>query len=263
MFGLLLKKSGNLILPGKSTLDIPISYAPDKMRKKETLCVVHTKPLNNVKDSNFHGNDIVWKFEIDGIPTCSVVKNSQAPVIECRARERVDEKIELTFLGAEDSDKSNYTALLKSLSPIHLLGLYNPPSPPKEMAPEYEELTNERFDFHIESADEFSEEDIQRSVSIQMKKQNRHKVSRTISLLFDVVFASSKPFNHLVHLIVTSSYGGVWKFPLRFTSTEPISDDVIVIKSNGLNKESRIAFRLNSQTRFCLLYTSPSPRDRG
>ena len=163
------------------------------MRKKETLCVVHTKPLNNVKDSNFHGNDIVWKFEIDGIPTCSVVKNSQAPVIECRARERVDEKIELTFLGAEDSDKSNYTALLKSLSPIHLLGQYNPPSPPKEMAPEYEELTNERFDFHIESADEFSEEDIQRSVSIQMKKQNRHKVSRTISLLFDVCLLYTSP----------------------------------------------------------------------
>lgn len=223
------------------------------MRKKEALCIVHTKPFNNVEDSNFHGNEIVWKFEIDGIPTCSAVKNSQAPVIECRARERVDEKIELTFLGTEDSDKSNYIALLKSLSPIHLLGQYMPPSLLEEMAPEYEELTCEKFDFYIESADEVSEEDIQRSVSMQMKKQTRHKVSRTISLMFDVIFSSSKPFNHLVHLTVTSIYGGVWKFPLRFTSTEPISDDVIVIKSTGLNKESRIAFRLNSQTRYDLL----------
>ena len=225
------------------------------MRKKEALFLVHTKPFNT-NESNFHANGIVWKFEIDGIPTCAPVKNSHAPVIKCRARERVDEKIELTFLGAEDGDRSNYTTLLKSLSPIHLLGQYIPPSSPAEMAPEYEELGDEKFDFHIESSGEVIEQDIQRSVSVQLKKQTRHRISRTISLLFDVIFASSKPFNHLVHLIVTSTYGGVWKFPLRFTSTEALSDDVINIKSNGLNKESKVAFRLDSQTRYVFVFNS-------
>lgn len=254
VFGLLLKKSGNLVLPGKCTLDIPISYAPDQMRKKEALCVIHTKPLNSIDDtksSQSHAkNNIVWKFEIDGVPTCAPVKNSHAPVIECRARERVDEKIELTFLGAEEGGRSNYTALLRSLTPIHLLGRYTPPSPAVDVPSEYEEVNDEKFDFHIESCDEEMEEDIQHSVSVQLKKQSRHKVSGTISLIFDVIFASSKAFNHLVQLIVTSTHGGDWKFPIRFTSTEPISDDVITIKSIGLNKESKVAFRLSSQTRY-------------
>lgn len=41
--------------------------------------------------------------------------------------------------------------------------------------------------------------------------------------------------------------GGKWKFPLCFISTEPEPDDVIPIEALGLNKESKVAFRLTSQ----------------
>ena len=56
-------------------------------------------------------------------------------------------------------------------------------------------------------------------------------------------------FSHMVYLIITSSSGGVWKYPIRFVSIEPLPDDVIVIKSKGLDKESSVSFRLTSQTK--------------
>ena len=69
-----------------------------------------------------------------------------------------------------------------------------------------------------------------------------------VRLLFDLILSPSKSFNHLVRLVVTSPHGGVWKYPLRFKADKPEADDVIVIKSVGLNKESLISFRINSQS---------------
>ena len=236
-----------MLLPAKSTLDIPISYAPHCMRKQEASCIVNTNPYNSHEGITTNSN-VKWTYEIDGVPICMPVRNAHAPVIQCRARERVDEKIEVTFTGTEGGpDRSNYAFLLKSLSPIHLLGNYNPPSSP-DIPPDYEEVT-ENLEYYLESSNPEIEEEISRSVAVQLKRQLRHKVSKMVSVVFEVVFASSKTFTHLVHLIITSSSGGVWKYPLRFVSTEPISDDVIVIKSTGLNKESKVAFRLNSQSK--------------
>jgi len=247
VFGLLLKNRNNLLLHAQSTLDIPIIYAPNCMRRQEASCIVNTNPCDGHEGITTN-NDVKWTYEIDGVPVCMPVRNANAPVIECRARERVDEKIEVTFTGVDGGpDRSNYTALLKSLSPIHMLGNYIPPPSP-DVGADYEEFS-ENLEYYLESSNPEIEEEISRSVAVQMKRQLRHKVSKMVSVLFEVIFASSKTFSHLVHLIITSSRRGVWKYPLRFTSTEPISDDVIVIRSTGLNKESRVAFRLNSQSK--------------
>ena len=52
-----------------------------------------------------------------------------------------------------------------------------------------------------------------------------------------------------MQLCVTAATGGVWRYPVRFTSTEPTVDDVITIESIGLNKEASVGFRLTSQAR--------------
>ena len=48
-------------------------------------------------------------------------------------------------------------------------------------------------------------------------------------------------------LEVCNEKSGIWRFPLRISVTEPQSDDVLFIEGTGLNQESRIGFRLNSQ----------------
>ena len=50
--------------------------------------------------------------------------------------------------------------------------------------------------------------------------------------------------------MITAASGGVWRFPIRVLATEPDVDDVITIESVGLNKESVVGFRMNSQMRW-------------
>jgi len=56
--------------------------------------------------------------------------------------------------------------------------------------------------------------------------------------------------SHHVELLVQSALGGQWRFPLQFVATEAVPDDTIIIEAAGLNKESSVGFRLNSQTRY-------------
>lgn len=62
-------------------------------------------------------------------------------------------------------------------------------------------------------------------------------------------------FSHLVRLFITSPSGGVWKYPLRFKAKRPVADDNITIESVGLDKESLVSFRINSQSRYVNLIT--------
>ena len=55
-------------------------------------------------------------------------------------------------------------------------------------------------------------------------------------------------------LVVQNEEGGLWRFPLQFNATEPEPDDTIYIEAAGLNKESSVGFRLNSQARSVYYY---------
>ena len=56
--------------------------------------------------------------------------------------------------------------------------------------------------------------------------------------------------SHKTQLMITAASGGVWRFPIRVLATEPEVDDVITIESVGLNKESVVGSRMNSQIRW-------------
>lgn len=53
--------------------------------------------------------------------------------------------------------------------------------------------------------------------------------------------------SYQVELHIKAATGGLWRFPLRFTATDPPVDDNIVIKATGLSKLSSVGFRLTSQ----------------
>lgn len=49
-------------------------------------------------------------------------------------------------------------------------------------------------------------------------------------------------------LKVTSSRGGIWFFPVNLSASGTDPDDEIVLRAQGLNKETKVYFRLTSMT---------------
>lgn len=251
VFTLLLKTMTRIPLAPRGILDIPISFSPDTMQRQECTCTVRVQKQDGASfldepASVPYNKELRWVYEIKGIPKSEPVADSQAAVLECRARERLEERVEISFTGINPSlGKSVYGSLLRSLSPIHLLGTFSPPTC-MELGADYTSIMEE-FTCRLEYPDSEIESDLSRSVAVTLKRKLCHKVSGIISLLFDVVLAPHRPFNHLVHLVISSSSGGIWRFPFRFAASDPAPDDVIIIESTGLNSESSVAFRLTSQ----------------
>lgn len=128
-----------------------------------------------------------------------------------------------------------------------------------------------------------SQDALGRSLGIQLEKKYRNKMSGVVTLILRLIFSPYKPFkyvlisssflplssyfitfsnhplflfpaSHLVHLILTAGSGGVWKFPIRFLATEAEVDDSITVEAAGLNKKAVVGFRLNSQSRYEVIY---------
>ena len=59
---------------------------------------------------------------------------------------------------------------------------------------------------------------------------------------------SASFYSHAVQLVLTSSRGGVWRYPLKFIATEADPDDVIELEAIGLHKNVSVGFRLTSQS---------------
>jgi len=67
-------------------------------------------------------NDLHWIYPVKGIPESCPVKESQAPCIECKARGRVEERIEVTLTGvAPSSSSASYASYMRTLTPIQIL----------------------------------------------------------------------------------------------------------------------------------------------
>ena len=137
VFCLLLKHPSHIRLEPGGTVDIPVSFAPDTMQLHEaTITVIMHRhdgsqwdALNGVS-STCLVNDLTWIYPIKGVPESCPIKESQAPCIECKARSRVEERVEVTLTGvAPKAAGSSMGTYLRPLTPIHLLGRY--PSEPE------------------------------------------------------------------------------------------------------------------------------------
>ena len=129
VFCLLLKHATGIRLEPGASLDIPISFAPDTMQLHEaTVTVTIHRGLEDTWDGNFPSvmstrmvNDLHWIFPVKGIPESHPIKDSQAPCIECKARSRVEERVEVTLTGLAPNTGSSALGRYPSVTPIHLL----------------------------------------------------------------------------------------------------------------------------------------------
>ncbi|KAK3790022.1 hypothetical protein RRG08_016335 [Elysia crispata] len=107
--------------------------------------------------------------------------------------------------------------------------------------------TAEEFSFELSHASDEAEDVLKNSLSMSIARHYRDPATGLVTLIFNMRFTPCKTMDHQTTLMVRAATGGLWKFPLRFTATEPPVDDTVLIEATGLGKASNVGFRLNSQ----------------
>ncbi|PFX34680.1 Calponin-likey domain-containing protein 2 [Stylophora pistillata] len=257
VFCLLLKRAKGIILEPGAILDIPISFAPDTMQLYEATVTV---TIHRDTEDNWNGNypslmstrmvnDLHWIFPVRGIPESCPIKESQAPCIECKARSRVEERLEVMLTGVAPNNASSGFGRYPSITPINLLGRHLPGE--MEYGVDYLNVPEEfRYELIYEDAE--CQTCLERSLGVSLIRKIKNQVSGVVILVFNFVFSPFKPFSHKTQLMISAASGGVWRFPLRVLATEAEVDDTITIDSVGLNMESVVGFRMTSQMRHAL-----------
>ncbi|NXO80788.1 CFA47 protein, partial [Sitta europaea] len=244
-------------LAPKEKLDIPVLFMPAEMKIYKTVVIIHVMrengenwPYKVTAKSNTDSNrnvtvaengetlGILWIYPINGTPEAPQQKSV---VIRCQARQRLEQRVELLLIGVmpgatalpeagnsavADTDESSNTPEVTDGSSATLEFLY-------ELQYQSDEIRSQ-----LESL-----------VGMQLVEKEWDTESRIVTLIFNVVFAPSKPMRSEATVRIQCTAGGLWKFPLVFIATEPEVDDVINIEAVGLNKESIVGFKLTSQTR--------------
>ncbi|NXH43979.1 CFA47 protein, partial [Dicaeum eximium] len=244
-------------LAAKEKLDIPLLFMPAEMKIYKAVVVIHVMRENGenwpyevsaesntdlnrniIVAENGETEGILWTYPINGT---SEAPQQKSVVIRCQARQRLEQRVELLLIGAVpgatalpdagnsatvNTDESSNTSEVTDGSSATLEFLY-------ELQYQSDEIRSQ-----LESL-----------VGLQMVEKEWDVESRIVTLIFNVVFAPSKPMRNEATVVIQCTAGGIWRFPLVFIATEPEVDDVINIGAVGLNKESIVSFKLTSQTR--------------
>ncbi|XP_072116671.1 cilia- and flagella-associated protein 47-like [Mobula birostris] len=263
VFCIPLKQSRDILLLPKGKLDIPLIFAPDDMTFYEGLMVVQIRKQDgstwppsvpNITTQEMksfcrsEGGEISairWLYPIYGIPEALTATLSPA-VIQCQARQRIEKTIEIVLTGAVPG--SSQTVAMETAATVHTCD--------HEEIQENNGQNIAEFFYEILYETEKARVQMESTVAISFVKKEWDIQTGVVMLAFNIVFAPPKPISHPAMLKVQSATGGVWKFPLLFTATEPQVDDIINIETIGLNKESVVCFRLTSQTRDPIPFTA-------
>ncbi|NWX29438.1 CFA47 protein, partial [Notiomystis cincta] len=243
-------------LAAKEKLEIPVLFMPTEMKIYKAVVVIHvmredgenwssevtaesnTDLNRNVTVAeNGETRGILWIYPINGTPEAP----QQKPVvIRCQARQRLEQRVELLLIGVMLGE----TALPSA-------GNSAAGGTDESSTPEVPDGSSATLEFLYEmryQSDEIKSQ-LESWVGMQLVEKEWDRESRIVTVVFNVVFAPSKPMRNEATLAIQCTAGGLWKFPLLFVATEPEVDDVINIEAVGLNKESIVGFKLTSQTR--------------
>ncbi|NXN78692.1 CFA47 protein, partial [Bombycilla garrulus] len=244
-------------LAPKEKLEIPLLFMPAEMKIYKAVVVIHVMRKNGENwpyevsaesNTNLNRNvtvaengetqGILWIYPINGTPEAPQQKSV---VICCQARQRLEQRVELLLFGVIPGatalpDAENSAVVDTEESPN---------------TPEVTDGSSATLEFLYElqyQSDEIRSQ-LESLVGMQLVEKEWDKESRIVTLIFNVVFAPSKPLRNEAAVVIQCTAGGLWRFPLVFIATEPEVDDVINIEAVGLNKESIVGFKLTSQTR--------------
>ncbi|NXM10228.1 CFA47 protein, partial [Ploceus nigricollis] len=244
-------------LAPKEKLEIPVLFMPAEMKIYKAVVVIHVMRENGENwpyevtarsNTNLNRNVIVaengetqgilWIYPINGTPEAPQQKSV---VIRCQARQRLEQRVELLLIGV----MPGATALPDAGN----AAMVN--TEESSDTPEVTDGSSATLEFLYElqyRSDEIRSQ-LESLVGMELVGKEWDTESRIVTLIFNVVFAPSKPMRNEATVVIQCTAGGLWKFPLVFIATEPEVDDVINIEAVGLNKESIVGFKLTSQTR--------------
>lgn len=194
---ILLRKTKEILLAPRSKFAIPVCFSPETMVKCEAICYVRAMKRDGSPFLTYgekaafpYGNEMRWGFPVVGIPEFSPLEGKKPPCIECKARKRAEEMLELSFTGinvgaAGSTPQYEYPRFLSSK-------VFTKGSSLANLGPDYSFLPDD-FKFEFEYADSESHNAISRSVGINLVQKKIQKISGVITLVFNVVFSPSKP----------------------------------------------------------------------
>eukprot|EP00118_Oscarella_pearsei_P005218 m.23689 g.23689 ORF g.23689 m.23689 type:complete len:3175 (+) comp28516_c0_seq2:43-9567(+) len=276
LFGLLMDKTSDILVGPESFLDIPVSFAPVVMALQEAEIVLSARRPNGdpwdhhwirsateaAEQTNGGGSAkatddmkyFYWFFEVRGVPEMASFTPSQGPLFSCPARCRLESRVEVCLVRTPPKSEGYVAAIARPVTPANRQPLRKRTETPDsvlEFSSDDQQL--EKFTYGIverttvarEAATEGSQ--ATSSVGLTLVRRGIDGNTGVVSLLFGIVLAPSKPFKSVVLLEVCSEQSGIWRFPLRLHATELQADDVLTIEAVGLNQESRVGFRLDSQ----------------
>ncbi|XP_036600089.1 cilia- and flagella-associated protein 47 [Trichosurus vulpecula] len=265
-FSFTLKQTQGIPLPPKAKLDIPVLFVPHIMKLYEAMVIVEVVRGNGeywtydkaddlgpglestTRTENGDICNIRWNYPILGIPEAPPPKTHHASIIS-RARHRVEETVQVLLTGVvfESSEQRELVVI--------------PKKPPVEDDQKQEPVNDDlpgvhEFQYEIQFESDLMKSNLESCVALYLTSKERNIENGVISLVFNMVFAPKKPMRSVITLAVQCSTDGIWKFPITLIASEPEFDDVINIEGIGLFKESTVAFRLTSQTRYPESFTA-------
>ncbi|XP_077637788.1 cilia- and flagella-associated protein 47 [Lonchura striata] len=264
VFQLLVKQPQGIRLAPKEKLEIPVLFMPAEMKIYKTVVVINVMrekgenwPYEVTAESNTDLNrnvivaengetqGILWIYPINGT---SEAPQQKSVVIRCQARQRLEQRVELLLIGI----KPAATALpdAGNAAVVDTEELSNTPEVTDDSSATLEFLYKLQY-----QSDEIKSQ-LESLLGMELVEKEWDQESRIVTLIFNVVFAPSKPMRNEATVVIQCTSGGLWKFPLVFIATEPEVDDVINIEAVGLNKESIVGFKLTSQTRYPEAFTA-------
>ncbi|NWR07366.1 CFA47 protein, partial [Paradoxornis webbianus] len=241
-------------LAPKEKVDVPVLFTPAEMKIYKAVVVIHVMRENGENwpykatagsDTDLKRNvtvaedgetqGIVWIYPINGTPKAPQQKSV---VIRCQARQRVEQRVELLLIGV----------IMPGATTLPDAGNSAEVEPSNTTEVTDGSSATLEFLYELQYQSDEIRSQLESLVGMQLVEKEWDTESRIVTLIFNVVFAPSKPMRNEATVVIQCTAGGLWKFPLVFIATEPEVDDVINIEAVGLNKESIVGFKLTSQT---------------
>lgn len=108
-FCLLLKQTTRISLKSGVVLDIPISFSPEIMKR-------HECHLTILVDST--SQPLKWHYPIIGQPHLRPFSANSGPLLRCRAKERLEQRLEVSLVGSENSKAAKLRPVTPTKSTI-------------------------------------------------------------------------------------------------------------------------------------------------
>jgi len=103
-FCVLLKQMTGILLNAGVALDIPISFSPETMKRHEAHLTISVDSTNQ---------PLKWLYPIIGTPHLRPFSAGSGPTLQCRAKERLEQRLEVSLVGSE----SRRAATLRPVTP--------------------------------------------------------------------------------------------------------------------------------------------------